>query len=109
MRVKDIFIASRNDRLRLAWRMLLQFVMMLGLSALFALVVLPVARHYQANTRITIAQVSTFLRPVISVYLARRFFDKRAFLSLGVRPGKQAWRDLLFFQRTVPQNGGGRR
>ncbi len=76
--------------------LLLQFVLMLVFSAALAAVVLPIARTYTGDTRILIAQVAGFGGILISVYLARRYLDKRSFASLGLQPSKRTWPDLLF-------------
>lgn len=41
-------------------------------------------------------QVFSLLAITLSVYLARRFFDRRSFLSLGLAWDNHAWRDMAF-------------
>jgi len=96
MTVRKFFMSANDNRLRLGWRLFLQFVVLLILSGALALVILPLARRYGADTKIAIAQIATFLGTVASIYLARRFFDRRSFSSLGLRLTRRAGGDLLF-------------
>jgi hypothetical protein len=42
-----------------------------------------------------LVQIGSALALTLSVYLARRWFDRRSFTSLGLQPGRRAWMDLL--------------
>lgn len=96
MRLSIIFVSESEKRLRTGWRLLLHFVLLVIASGLFGLVVLPAARRVSGNSQIAIAQVAGFLGVITSVYIARRFLDKRTFASLGINLSKQSGPDFLF-------------
>lgn len=95
MSIKGIFRENNENRLRTGWRLLLQFVLLLLMTGLLSLVILPVAKLRGGDEKITILQIAPFLATLLSVYLARRFLDKRSFTSLGLH-SDGAVRDLLF-------------
>jgi len=70
-----IFLSPDERRLRAGWRLLVQtlFMVIIGVG------------------------LSLFISLVIggSIYIARRFIDKRDFVSLGFKINGQAWQDLL--------------
>lgn len=96
MNIRKVFIAEENDRLRLGWRLLVQFGILLILSALFALIVLPIAKSFTGSAKMAIAQMAGLGGTIVSIYLARRFLDKRSLVSLGLKAEKKSWADLLF-------------
>src|SRR3990170_751023 len=90
-----VFLSPYERRLRAGWRLLGQFILMqvlvvlfgLGLGAAFLI------SPFQDRTLLAI-QVLTFLAANSSIYLSRRFLDKRSFTSLGVQWNARAWSDL---------------
>lgn len=94
--LKQFFFSPKEDRLRAAWRLLLQFLILMFISTIFAL---PFAgmlvqpdqggiSFYLVNGFVTALPVT------ISVYLARRWLDRRSFLDLGLRWDAIAVREL---------------
>jgi hypothetical protein len=96
MRISTLFISEVEKRLRTGWRLVLHFLLLVLASGLFSLVILPIAKRGSGNSKIVIAQVAGFLGVLTSVYIARRFLDKRSFPSLGLKLSKQSGFDLLF-------------
>jgi membrane protease YdiL (CAAX protease family) len=89
-----IFLSPEEPRLRAGWRLLVQYIL---LSVITLLVIIPFyfipARFPSfvflfANFTISLIAIS------LSVYIARRFIDRRSFLSLGFRWDAFALKDL---------------
>jgi hypothetical protein len=104
-----LFVSSNERRLRSGWRLTLQFVLMIVLGLLFVPIImlatglLPGLNLIDAGGMLSqesgagmlAGQAINLLGITVSVYLARRFLDRRSFRSLGLeRTG--AGRGLLF-------------
>jgi uncharacterized protein len=94
-----IFRSPGERRLRSGWRLLAQLLLLLftfiffgALIGLFAYL-LPMPTN---GNILFISQFVVFLAVTLSVYLARRFLDRRSFVSLGLRWDSRATQDLLF-------------
>lgn len=95
----DMFLNTSENRLRSGWRILLFLFLFWSLS-ITVLLVKPLFGE------ITKREFLTYYSPVIvgilglvatvSVFLARRYLDKRSFISLGLGGGARALRDSLF-------------
>ena len=96
---RKIFISPGESRLRSGWRLLLQSLLLgvtlllLGLTANLGLGLLD---DISFAAFLVLGALATSLAVTYSVYLARRFFDQRTFISLGLKAGSQALVDLLF-------------
>jgi hypothetical protein len=92
-----IFISESEPRLRAGWRILVQTL----LYALLIIVVeLPAWLLSQFITlppsfALLLLQTASFAAITISVFIARRFLDRRSFTSLGLQASGRVWRDLL--------------
>ena len=77
-----IFISPSEPRLRAGWRLLIQTILLI-------ILVIIVARIFSlkpiADLKIRLREVEELLAFVGSVYIARRFLDKRSFVSLGLK------------------------
>jgi uncharacterized protein len=92
----QIFILPDERRLRAGWRLLLQTLIMLFIAVIVTAILKPILGEPQGrNIDFLIGQLIYTVVMTGSVYLARRAFDKRSFVSLGLRTGKQAWIDIL--------------
>jgi membrane protease YdiL (CAAX protease family) len=110
-----LFISPDERRLRSGWRLILQFVLMMVLSLLFVPLVMIAAGllpgiglldaggelSQESGAGMLAGQAMNLLGITVSVYLARRFLDRRSFRSLGLeRAGASrtagAGRGLLF-------------
>ena len=104
-----LFISPDERRLRSGWRLALQFVLMMVLSLLFFPIIMIAAGllpgiglldaggelSQESGAGMLAGQAINLLGITVSVYLARRFLDRRSFRSLGLeRAG--AGRGLLF-------------
>ena len=106
----NFFYNDHEGRLRAFWRLLFQFVLYtLGVTVLaslalagFVLINGPLLENEVANsitsspafraTSLVAASVAT----LTSVWVARRFFDRRPFSGLGLRLEREWWLDLGF-------------
>ncbi len=104
--IKYIFTSPDHDRLRAGWRILLQSVLMiaLGLCAMLPITIFLIwTNAITPNMDLSVFNMETILPLQIaelvmitgSVYLARRFFDKKSFSSLGVELNSSAVRDTF--------------
>ena len=92
--LSKIFISPDEPRLRAGWRLLLQTI----LYILFGIIVFSVAALLPLGTgsfSLLIQQVLNLVVVTGSVYVARRWLDKRSFESLGLTLSKQTWIDIL--------------
>jgi uncharacterized protein len=94
----EIFLTAEERRLRSGWRLIGQ--LMLLLLFLFLLGI-PVTLLYPLSTAnldqlLLVSTIIGFPAITISVYLARRYLDRRSFASLGLYINPQVLRDLGF-------------
>jgi membrane protease YdiL (CAAX protease family) len=92
----SLFYSPEERRLRALWRILGQLVLLFVFGFLFAIALgwlLYLNLPQQVN--FLIQQVIAFFAITLSVYLARRFLDRRSFSSLGLVWGPHALQDLL--------------
>ena len=47
------------------------------------------------STYLLLLEIASFAAVIISVFIARRFLDRRSFTSLGFQANGRVWRDLL--------------
>ena len=90
---RRIFISPDEPRLRAGWRLLLQTLLMIVISipvSLFASLV-----KIGRNGEVLFSQIIELIIFVSSIYIARRFLDKRSFVSLGLQISKQTLTDIL--------------
>ena len=95
--IKRIFFSSPEPRLRAGWRLLLQQVLMLAL--LIGLVLLAGFLDRQklipGGLMFLVEQSVSLIAISLSVFLARRLFDRRSFPSLGLQLDRRALPDIL--------------
>jgi uncharacterized protein len=113
MKLSSIFVSrgepSDTRRLRSGWRLILQLMLMIALGLLFIPIIMIAAGllpglsfigrsgefSQESGGEMLAGQAINFLGITVSIYLARRLFDRRSFRSLGLeRAG--AGRGLLF-------------
>lgn len=94
--ITNIFISSDEPRLRAGWRLLLQTLIMIILAiALQYAIEFLFTPGQNGNIDFFIGQILELIIFAASIYIARRFLDKRSFSSLGVQVNKQMLIDLL--------------
>ncbi len=92
---QTIFLTPDGWRLRSGWRLLGMalllpvFSVVLGSLVLLLVVFVPEFRNWGG------LELTALVVIVSSVYVARRWLDKRTFTSLGLKWDRQAWFDLL--------------
>ena len=94
-----IFISPAESRLRAGWRLLLQSLLLGILFAILGLITdlgLGLLSDITYAIFMLLGALITSLAVTISVYLSRRFLDRRSFTSLGLLVDSQALLDLLF-------------
>ena len=94
-----IFISPAEPRLRAGWRITLQSLLLFALLLVFSLpfelffYFIPLGNPYLQQL---FSGLAALIAITLSVYLARRWLDRRTFSSLGLRWGRQAGRDFTF-------------
>ncbi|HEX2980637.1 MAG TPA: type II CAAX endopeptidase family protein [Anaerolineaceae bacterium] len=90
---RQVIYSPDEDRPRAGWRLFVQFLLLLACMLVVALPlsILPLGGFWSNF----ILQLFTALGVTLSVWLARRQLDHRAFLDLGIRPNRRTALDLL--------------
>ena len=96
---KRLFLSPHESRLRAGWRLAIQTILMLVLLAGMEIPIVLLALILQWNTAGTLYTLLNTLVELIafsvSIYLARRFLDRRSFASLGLKLDRRIFPDLL--------------
>lgn len=92
--VSWLFISSDEPRLRAGWRLLLQTLLFLVFGVIVFIVAEILNLDYLSFDSIW-GQLLNFIATTASIYVARRWLDKRSFESLGLRLNPQALKDTL--------------
>jgi membrane protease YdiL (CAAX protease family) len=94
-----ILFSSEERRLRAGWRLSIQsslmFMLLIAAGIPLIFVVSPQELISSERGQVLNGLVS-FFAFTGSVYLARRWFDRRSFVSLGLGWDRRAWRELIF-------------
>jgi len=94
--IKGVFLSPDEPRLRAGWRLLLHTIF-LGLSSSTLILVylfLPGLIEQGFSDISLVTLILEFGSILTATWVARRYFDRRSFRSLGFRVTKQAWKDL---------------
>lgn len=89
-----IFISPEEPRLRAGWRLFGHFILLLVTFILGGLLTTPLLFAFP-EYNIIVAQFAALIAVTLATWLARRFFDRRSFVSLGLKLGGGVWRDFL--------------
>jgi len=91
-----IFLSPDERRLRAGWRLLIQTLLMAVFGVAFSLLLTQVTFYLTIpfGEELTIQLLNLFMISG-SIYVVRRFIDKRSFISLGLKLNRQALMDLL--------------
>ena len=99
--LSNIFFSPFEPRLRAGWRLLIQIILQIGFTVIAALIIfLP---YNQLSGRsdlsglpyIIISEGIEFLTILLSIFLVRRYLDKRSFVSLGLQLNKKSILDII--------------
>jgi uncharacterized protein len=96
---KNIFISPNEPRLRAGWRLAIQTILMLALMVILGIpaeIIASLAPQNSSDALFIILNVGVELVAFAgSIYLARRFLDRRSFGSLGFKLDRRVLPDLL--------------
>jgi len=93
--INNIFISPTESRLRAGWRILLQTIL---LGVFFCIVAFPVGWFGPGKSQTWVLfffSLAECFAITVSIIYARRFFDKRSFISLGLTLNKVLLADFL--------------
>ena len=97
--LKTIFLSPDEPRLRAGWRLTIQLVLMLVLLIGGGILISLLARLLGWNTSGTLYfvlnSVVNLFAITVSIYIARRFLDRRSFINLGFKLDRRVLPDLL--------------
>lgn len=88
------FRSPEDGRLRAGWRILLFFVLLAGISVALQLTTRAMLGSLPAGGTLVFGLIA--VAATVAVYLARRFLDRKSFVSLGLGNAAIAWKDLAF-------------
>jgi len=91
--LNTIFISPDEPRLRAGWRLLIQTVLWIAISIIGTIVIgffVPIS-----GGLLFLEQIINLVAVTGSVYIARRWLDKRSFESLGLTLNRQTFVDIL--------------
>jgi len=88
-----IFISTDEPRLRAGWRLLIQMFLYFALSIVFFIIAISLGLG--GTTTSILDQILNLAAITGSVYIARRWLDKKSFESLGLKLNRQALVDIL--------------
>ncbi|MBN2386664.1 MAG: CPBP family intramembrane metalloprotease [Anaerolineales bacterium] len=95
---KRVFLSAPEPRLRAGWRLAIQTIamfVMLVCASLPLVVMRLVGQDPYSPIGLLFAQVSELIAFTLSIFLARRFLDRRSFASLGFKLDWRAPLDIL--------------
>ena len=93
-----IFISSDERRLRAFWRLLGQGALLFVCLAVFGIpfgILYTLMPGSTPDAILILGQLVELFAITLSVYLARKYFDRRTFVSLGLNWGTRALRDVI--------------
>ncbi len=92
-----ILFSSDEPRLRAGWRLLIQAILFGMLSVCFTILLfIPLKLvGLQSSAGMLLVELSELFAVTLSVFLARRFLDKRSIVSMGLKMGYRALQDIL--------------
>ncbi len=95
--VGRIFISDAEPRLRAGWRILVQTFLYILLIILIGLPAWLLSQFtlLAPSIDLLLLETASFAAIIISVFIARRFLDRRSFISLGFQTYGRVWHDLL--------------
>ena len=93
--LRRVFISPDEPRLRAGWRLLLHILLLIIFGLIFGLAAVFFGRFLNGSIASILNQIVNFLIITSSVYVARRWLDKRSFESLGLKLDQYTLIDIL--------------
>ena len=90
---QNIFISPDEPRLRAGWRIFFHLLLMIPIGMVAGATMKVLFPFWQGG--MLQGQIVNLVTMTISIFIARRWFDKRTFTSLGLKLDKKMWIDLL--------------
>jgi membrane protease YdiL (CAAX protease family) len=90
-----IFLSPSEPRLRAGWRLLIQTILLIIFGVITSILILLFPIKLTPNSIIGVGELIELFAVAGSVYLARRFLDKRSFASIGFKIDNHTVVDLL--------------
>jgi membrane protease YdiL (CAAX protease family) len=94
-----IFLSPDEPRLRAGWRLLIQTIFLIILSIVAGIIVfIPIGLFkidFDSSLVMLANQLSALFAITASIFLARKFIDKRPIVSLGLKLNQLALKDML--------------
>jgi len=88
-----VFISPDEPRLRAGWRLLIQTILYLVLG--IVAFIISSSLGLGGSVASILDQIISLFVVTLSVYIARRWLDKKSFESLGLKLTQQTWIDIL--------------
>jgi membrane protease YdiL (CAAX protease family) len=92
--LRKALLSPDELRLRAGWRLLAQLLLMLFIMLFASIPAFVVMAYWPAFGDLALV-LANGVPMVLSVVIARRFFDRRSVRSLGLHLDRQAWQDVL--------------
>lgn len=83
-----------DGRLRAGWRILIFFLLLVGIAAPLQIGTRAILGKLPAGGALVLGLIA--VAATIATYVARRFLDRKSFVSLGLGRMDIAWKDLVF-------------
>lgn len=94
-----VFLSPNEPRLRAGWRLLVQSILLVILSIVAGIAIFIPIGLFKINFDSPVAMLANELTMLFSitgsVFLARKFLDRRSIVSLGLKLNGQALKDIL--------------
>ncbi len=87
-----IFLSPDETRLRAGWRLLIQTILLFLFGGIVFIII---GLLNLSSGSLIVSQISNLVLITGSVYVARRWLDKKSFESLGLKLNRQTWIDIL--------------
>ncbi len=97
MKIKKYFINKNENRLRTGWRILLFVIIGLAISKIFSFLIKLVGGPPDDVTiSEAIKGIVVILIMTLSVWISRKYLDKKSLISLGLNFNKKSINDIIF-------------
>lgn len=97
--IDRVLFSHDERRLRAGWRLILHFflliIFLVLFESLFSWLLTPILQGLPERTYFLIGQITSIFAITLSVWIARKFLDRRSFASLGLQLNAYAGKDLL--------------